>query len=58
MSPAMVTAIAYLLSEALVSGIKLSELLAKAKENPDMTDEQWASIQSEVKAAEALWDAS
>lgn len=58
MSPAMVTAIAYLLSEALVSGIKLRELLTAAKENPDLTDEQWASIRAEVKAAEALWDAS
>ena len=56
MTPAMIMAIAQLLSIALAEGVKIKELLDKAKENSELTDEQWAAIVADVKDAGAAWD--
>lgn len=58
MTPAMILAIAQLLSVALSEGVKIKELLDKAKEGGALTDEQWAAIVADVKEAEAEWDAA
>jgi hypothetical protein len=55
MSPALISALVYLLSEAMISGVQFNKIMMDAKQISGVSDETWASILSEIAGAEDLW---
>ena len=57
MTPSMVTAIAYLLSEALVAGVGMKEILDGVDATGRIDDATRARIGADQKDWESKWDA-
>jgi len=55
MTPGAVTAIALLVAELVAAGGSISALLREAQKSDRVSPERWASIMSEIRAAEDLW---
>ena len=45
-----------LVAEALIQGLKIADILAEARKNPEVTDEVWAGVAAEAKAVGKEWD--
>lgn len=56
MTPSMITAIAFLLTEALLAGVEMSALISGIKATGRISDDQWAKILNDLDAAKADWD--
>ncbi len=46
-----VTAIAFLLAEALAAGISIAEIMAETKKTGLVSDETWANIMADMESA-------
>lgn len=57
MSPSMVTAIAYLLSEALVAGVSMKQILNGVDETGRIDDTIRSRIKADQHDWESAWDA-
>jgi len=56
MKPSMVTAIIYLITEALLAGVEMSALINGIKATGKISDDQWRKIIGALDAAKADWD--
>lgn len=56
MNAAMISAIATLLSEAVITGYSVSAILKEAKEKGGISDETWDQIMMDVDGAVAEWN--
>lgn len=56
MPPGMITAIAYLITEALIQGVKMAELLKELRDTPGVTPDMWQEIINDMDSAKQAWD--
>ena len=56
MTPSMVTAIAYLLSEVLLAGVSMKEILSGVDDTGRIDDELRARIRADQVSWEAAWE--
>ncbi len=55
MTPAMITAVAYLVAELAAQGVSLVTLLAEVKATGRVPPERWASMLGELDTEVAIW---
>ena len=58
MSPELVTAIAYLLAEALAAGVQINDIIQKSKDTGIVPDDVWDAIIADMDSAVADWKAA
>lgn len=56
MTPGTITAIAYLLTEALLAGVEMTAVISEIKATGKLSDQQWQKIIDDLGAAKAAWD--
>lgn len=57
MTPTMITAIAYLISEAAVAGVSIAAIIEEARATGSVPPERWDEILAELDAEVAKWKA-
>lgn len=57
MTPGTVTAIAYLITEAVSAGVSISAIISEAKATGKVPPERWDSILADLDANVAAWKA-
>lgn len=55
MTPGTVTAIAYLLTEAVSAGVSISAIISEAKATGKVPPERWDAILADLDANVAAW---
>ncbi len=55
MNVSLLTALVYLLTEALASGMKLSEILSKVNDAGEVPDDKWAALEASLSKNEKPW---
>lgn len=56
MSPGTVTAIAYLITEALLAGVEMSQLIAEIRSTGKVSAIQWDDIMEDLESALEDWN--
>lgn len=56
MTPAMVTAIAYLIAEAAATGVSLTAMMREVEATGRVSQEQWDAMKADLASAIAEWE--